>query len=121
MSQGTPWNVENNGVVRNMAVEEIKKVTETEQEIKKQLENAAADGKQKVLEAQRAARRQLEENRQEAEGQVRHMMTEAEEEAAKWTQEVLAKAEEECQALKAAAGSRLDRAAALIVEKVVSG
>ena len=33
-----------------MAVEEIKKVTETEQEIKKQLENAAADGKQKVLE-----------------------------------------------------------------------
>lgn len=104
-----------------MAVEEIKKVTETEQEIKKQLENAAADGKQKVLEAQRAARRQLEENRQEAEGQVRHMMTEAEEEAAKWTQEVLAKVEEECQALKADAGSRLDRAAALIVEKVVSG
>ena len=49
------------------------------------------------------------------------MMTEAEEEAAKWTQEVLAKAEEECQALKADAGSRLDRAAALIVEKVVSG
>ena len=94
-----------------MAVEEIKKVTETEQEIKKQLENAVADGKQKVLEA----------HRQEAEGQVRHMMTEAEEEAAKWTQEVLAKAEEECQALKADAGSRLDRAAALIVEKVVSG
>ena len=36
-------------------------MTETEQKIKKQLENAAADGKQKVLEAQRAARRQLEE------------------------------------------------------------
>lgn len=47
-----------------MAVEEIKKVAQLEQEMKQRKEAAVAEGKQRVLEAQRLARRQLEESRQ---------------------------------------------------------
>lgn len=103
-----------------MAVEEIKKVAQLEQEMKQRQETAMAEGKQRVLEAQRLARRELEESRQEAEVQVRQQMAQAEAEAAQWTLEVLKDATRESEAFKEKARGRLDQAAAFIVEKVVN-
>ena len=93
-----------------MAVEEIKKVAQLEQEMKQRKEAAVAEGKQRVLEAQRLARRQLEESRQ----------AKAEAEAAQWTLHALNDATQECEEFKTKARGRLDQAAAFIVEKVVN-
>ena len=103
-----------------MAGEEIEKVAQLEQEMKQRKEAAVAEGKQRVLEAQRLARRQLEESRQEAELQVRQMMAKAEAEAAQWTLHALKDATQECEEFKTKARGRLDQAAAFIVEKVVN-
>ena len=89
-----------------MAVEEIKKVAQLEQEMKQRKEAAVAEGKQRVLEAQRLARRQ--------------MMAKAEAEAAQWTLDALKDATQECEEFKTKARGRLDQAAAFIVEKVVN-
>ncbi len=102
-----------------MAVEEIKKVAQLEQEMKQRKETAVAEGKQRVLEAQRLARRELEESRQQAEVQARQMLAQAEAQAAQWTLDALKDATQECEAFKTKARGRLDQAAAFIVEKVV--
>ena len=104
-----------------MAIEAIKKVTETEQDSQKRRDAAVAAGKQQVAEAQKAVRRMMEEQRQQAEAQVKQMMLDAEDQAAKAAEGILAAAGEECDALKAAARDRLEQAVELIVEKVVKG
>lgn len=104
-----------------MAVEEIQKVTELEEQVKRQKEAAAAQNKQRLLEAQRAARLLVEQSRQEAEAEARKSMAQAEEEAAAWTQKVLDQARQDCEEKKTEARSRLTQTAAFLAEKVVSG
>lgn len=87
--------------------------------MKQRKETAVAEGKQRVLEAQRLARRELEESRQQAEVQARQMLAQAEAQAAQWTLDALKDATQECEAFKTKARGRLDQAAAFIVEKVV--
>lgn len=103
-----------------MANEVIRQVAEMEENTKKMLENTAAEGKQQILEAQRAARQLLETSRQEAEGEARQMMADAERQAAVWTEEALASARTECEEMKARAQDKLDQAAAFLMEKVVN-
>ena len=93
-----------------MAVEAIQQVTELERTVKQEKEAAAAESKQRILEAQRSARRQVEESRQNAE---------AEQEAAKWTAAVLEQARLDCEEKKQEARGRLEQAVAFLVEKVV--
>ena len=93
-----------------MAVEAIQQVTELERTVKQEKEAAAAESKQRILEAQRSARRQVEESRQNAE---------AEQEAAKWTASVLEQARLDCEEKKQEARGRLEQAVAFLVEKVV--
>ena len=100
-----------------MAVEAIQQVTELERTVKQEKEAAAAESKQ--LEAQRSARRQVEESRQNAEAETRQMMAEAEQEAAKWTASVLEQARLDCEEKKQEARGRLEQAVAFLVEKVV--
>ena len=102
-----------------MAVEAIQQVTELEQTVKQEKEAAAAESKQRILEAQRSARRQGEEARQNAEAETRQMMVEAEQEAAKWTASVLEQARLDCEEKKQEARGQLDQAVAFLVEKVV--
>lgn len=104
-----------------MAIEAIKKVTQTEQDSQKRREAAAAEGKQQVAQAQRDGRRIVDEARQKAEGQVKQMMLDADSKAAQLSQGILDEAKKECEVLKQEARKRLDQAAALIVEKVVKG
>ena len=63
-----------------MAVEAIQQVTELERTVKQEKEAAAAESKQRILEAQRSARRQVEESRQNAEAETGRWMAEAEQE-----------------------------------------
>ena len=57
-----------------MAMEAIQAVTALEEEIRKQKEGAAAQNKQRLLEAQRAARLLVEQSRQQAEGEAKEQM-----------------------------------------------
>lgn len=104
-----------------MALEAIQKVTQAEESSRQRLESISAENRQKILVAQRAAQRVLEEGRLEAEGEVRQMMAEVEREAARKNQELLDQAARENEMMKQAARQRLDQAAELIVEKVVNG
>ena len=103
-----------------MAAEGIQAVTELEERVKKQKEAAAAQNKQRLLEAQREARRQAEQSRQQAQAEARQKMAQAEAEAAQWTQKVLEQAGRDCEAQKERARGRLEQAAAFLAEKVVS-
>ena len=96
-----------------MAVEAIQQVTELERTVKQEKEAAAAESKQRILEAQ------VEESRQNAEAETRQMMAEAEQEAAKWTASVLEQARLDCEEKKQEARGRLEQAVAFLVEKVV--
>ena len=102
-----------------MAVEAIQAVTELEERVKKQKEAAAVQNKQRLLEAQRAARLLVEQSRQQAEGEARQKMAQAEAQAAEWTQGVLDQAKQECEVLKTQARGRLCEAAPVVVVKVV--
>jgi V/A-type H+-transporting ATPase subunit G/H len=104
-----------------MAIEAIRKVTQTEQDSQKRRDAAAAEGKQQVAQAQKEAKRLLEDARQQAEAKAREQMQQAEEKAAELSKGILTGAEQDCQSLKENARKRLDQAAELIVEKVVKG
>ena len=82
-------------------------------------EAAAAQAKQKLAEAQREAKQTVEQARQQAREEARRMMAEAESKAAQLTQEELTRAAADCDALKQNARGRLERAAQLIVGRVV--
>ena len=88
--------------------------------MKEQKEIAAAQNKQRLLEAQRAARTLIEQSRQQAEAEARQMMTQAEVQAAEWTANVLEQARQECEVWKGQARGHLGQAAAFLAEKVVS-
>ena len=103
-----------------MAVEAIQKVTEAEQGAKQRKDSILAESKQRILIAQRAAQRVLEDARVDAETETRQMMTQAEEQANQLTQKILEQAGQESETMKQAARQHLDQAAQLIVEKVVN-
>ena len=97
----------------------IQTVTQAEARAKADREAAAAQAKQKLAEAQREAKQTVEQARQQAREEARRMMAEAESKAAQLTQEELTRAAADCDALKQNARGRLERAAQLIVGRVV--
>ena len=107
------------GDLERMALEEIKKVTETEQAAQSRKAEAAAEAKRLVAQARRDGETALAQARQEAEAQAAAMMAQAEEEAAAHTAQVLEDKRAQCREMEAAAEKRLDEAADLIVRRVV--
>jgi len=103
-----------------MVVNAIEKVTSSEAEANRMRDAAAAQSKQKLVAAQRAAAQQLEQSKQQAEAEVRQMMLDAEKRAAQTTAAVLEKAGQECEQMKEQARTHLDEAVQLIVERVVN-
>ena len=93
-----------------MAMQAIQQVEELERESQRRREAAVAQSKQQLAEAQKAARKLLDDSR-----------AQAEERAAKTAEGILVQARQDCEVLKGAAQSRLEGAAASIVEKVVKG
>ena len=98
----------------------IEKVANSERQSNQQREAAMQESKQKVLNAQRAAQRLLEESRAQAEQEVKQMMSQAEQQAAGVAKQVMQQAQAECEELKHQARNRLDEAAQRIVERVVN-
>lgn len=104
-----------------MAMETIRTVTKTEDEVRQRRDAALSQAKQQVAQAQKQVQALLEERRRDAEAQAAELMRQAEDAAAKTAEEILATARKECEALKEEAGKRLPQAAQRIVEKVVKG
>ena len=93
----------------NMAMEELQQVQELEKELAAQY---AAE--------QRAAAREIEDSRRNADVEARQLMAEAEQRAGEETEKILARARTECEKMQSAARANLERAAQWIAEEVVN-
>ena len=103
----------------NMAMEELQQVQELEKELAAQYAAAQADAKRRIAVEQRAAAREIEDSRRNAD-EVRQLMAEAEQRAGEETEKILAKARTECEKMQSAARANLERAAQWIAEEVVN-
>ena len=103
-----------------MSFQDIKKVTETEQNTWAKKAEAQAEAKQIVAGAQKAGVALVEEARAKADEQIRELMAQAEELAGQQSKETLAANDAACQAMRRQAQGRLDQAADLIVRRVVN-
>lgn len=103
-----------------MSLEAIKQVAQTEAETKQRKAEAIAAAKKLVSDAEQTGKQALQNACAEAEAKAKEFMVRAEERAAARAAEIAAQSEQECTALRRAAETRLDEAAALIVRRVVS-
>ena len=107
----------------NMAMEELQQVQELEKELAAQYAAAQADAKRRIAVEQRAAAREIEDSRRNADVEARQLMAEAEQRAGEETEKILfyiAKARTECEKMQSAARANLERAAQWIAEEVVN-
>ena len=102
----------------NMAMEELQQVQELEKELAAQYAAAQADAKRRIAVEQRAAAREIEDSRRNADVEARQ--AEAEQRAGEETEKILAKARTECEKMQSAARANLERAAQWIAEEVVN-
>lgn len=103
-----------------MSFQDIQKVTETEESLRRKKAEAQAEAKQIIAAAQRSGNAVTEEARAKAEAQVRSLLAEAEVLAQQQSQATLAANDAACQAMRARAEERLEQAADLIVRRVVN-
>ena len=103
----------------DMALDDIRKVTQAEQEGQQLREQAAAAARQTAAQAEREGRQLLEDARNDAYAKAKDLMEQAEQDAAARTARVLDEARQDCDELIRAARANLDKAAALIAERVV--
>lgn len=103
-----------------MSLEAIKQVAQTEAESKQRKTDAAAAAKKMVADAEVAGKETLRSACSEADAKVKELLAQAEERAAVRSAEIAAQSQQECAALRSAAESKLEDAAALIVRRVVS-
>jgi V/A-type H+/Na+-transporting ATPase subunit G/H len=104
-----------------MSLESIKKITDTEQTYKEKKQEAQAVAQKLVCDAERDGKNRLEKARLQAESEARTLLGEAEEEAAVRAAAMMKDAEIQCDRLRDEAEKRLDKAAELIVERIVTG
>ena len=83
-------------------------------------DNINRDAKRRIAVEQRAAAREIEDSRRNADVEVRQLMAEAEQRAGEETEKILAKARTECEKMQSAARANLERAAQWIAEEVVN-
>lgn len=104
-----------------MSLDAMKKVVDAEDSARQSLQNATAEAKQIVADAEAKGRAYRESRQAEADAGVRAMMQDAEAKAADNGQEIMHHAENQCAVLRAHAESRLEQAADRIVERIVIG
>lgn len=103
-----------------MSLDAIKQVTQAEAETKQRKADATVAARKLISDAEQAGQEALRSARTQAEAKARELMAQAEERAAVRTAEITAQAKQECAALRSTAESRLEKAADLIVRRVVS-
>ena len=103
-----------------MSFQDIKKVTQAEQDTWTKKAEAQAEARQIVAAAQKSGAAMVEQARSKAEEQVKTLMSKAEEAAKQQSEKTLAANAEACKAMRKQAETRLDKAADLIVRRVVN-
>lgn len=102
-----------------MSLEAVKQVTDAEQRAKVRKAQAAQDARRLVAEAEKAGQQAVAQAKQKAQLQITELMEQAERNAAAHTAAVVKETEGQCEELRAEAQRRLEKAASLIVGKVV--
>lgn len=105
--------------MRQLSLEAIKQITETELACEQRKAQAVQAAKRSVAEAEKAGQAMLEERRAQAEAQVKTILAQAEADAAVQAQAVQEETVHSCNALRSAAQQQLAEAAHLIVRRVV--
>ncbi len=104
-----------------MSLEAMEKVTASERSAQEIRADAAAQAKKLLADAEKAGREEVEKAHREAEAQAAAMLEEAGKRAESERAEILKKARSEADAERTHAQPRLEKAAELIVRRVVSG
>lgn len=114
------WGVcpENKVVKHKMALEAVEAVGKAEDGAREVIAQAQAEAKTILAQAEKAGREALEAARVKAQAEVSEKLAQAEAAGKSKGDKALAKAREEAQALRQAALTRMDAAAARIVERV---
>lgn len=98
----------------------IKQVTQVEANAKQRKAEAVAAAKKLISDAEQAGKQALQSACARAEAEAKELMAQAEERSAVRAAEIATQSRQDCAALRSAAESKLDQAAALIVRRVVS-
>ncbi len=103
-----------------MSLEAIARIQEVESGMEQSKADARARAQKLTADAEREGRALLQQGREKAAAEVADAMRQAEEAAAKRREEILARAAADCEALRAEAGARMDKAVEAILERVVA-
>lgn len=102
-----------------MSLEAITKIRAVEENMDQARTNAKAQAQKLVNDAEREGRALLQQGREKAAAAAADAMRKAEEAAAVKRQEILAQADKDCDALRAEAAKRMDKATQAILGRVV--
>ena len=102
-----------------MSLEAITKIREVEEGMEQSKAEAKAKAQRMIADAEREGRALLQEGRETAAKAAAGAMRRAEEEAAVRREEILSQAAKDCEALKAEAAARMDKATQAILGRVV--
>lgn len=103
-----------------MSLDAIKQVAQAEAETKQRKADAAVAARKLISDAEQAGQEALRAARAEADAKNKALMAQAEKNAAARTAEIADQAKKDCAALRDTAEGRLEKAADLIVRRVVS-
>ena len=105
----------------DMSLEAIQVVVSAESEAEKQRLDALAEAKRIVAAAEAAGKEKVQKARESAEARVRALCLEAENQGKEASAKAAGEAGENCLSMEQSAASNLDKAVAIILERVVSG
>lgn len=104
-----------------MSLEAVKMVTQAEQDAKARKVQAAADARKLVADAEKAGRQSVADALAKAKAEAAEQMAQAEQKAASARAKIIRETEGTCDQLRAEAQVKLEKAASLIVRRVVEG
>lgn len=102
-----------------MVTDEIKRITELEQQLRAEAEEAAAADRQRLIVAQKQGQELLAQAKQQAQQRSHQLLRQAEQEGEARREVLQQQTRADCEALRAQARSRMELAAAEIVRRVV--
>ncbi len=103
-----------------MSLEAIKTISEVEDETRQRKVQASAEAKKAVSEAESAGRASIEQARAKAGAEIRELTRKAEEKAKEQAMDLASSTENRMASMRVRAENNLERAADLIVERIVN-
>lgn len=103
-----------------MSLEAIKMISQAEEKAKKAKTEAAAASKKAISDAEAAGRQAIEQARGKANDELRELMKKADDKAKSQAQALAASTENKMASMKVRAEGNLDKAADLVIERIVN-